>query len=538
VQETFYTLNLNNAKIWFLEQLYALAGDGQNVEPLEEIYQKLTTRFKFNHYEIPPNFDEFVAFETMNNRGKSLSYLELLKNRLIYLVSLYSDKEASPTDRASLRGFINDAWQEVYTQIGRNKDHRLNDNDFLRAHWIMDLAYSRRRGDDYADYLLNQYFTINKILKKNPVNVSLKEADEYQEEEGMNEDNGENETQALPEPVMMAELPPAEIRRYTASLQEASLAWHRTWFPFSDVKSGFDPEVANWVDKIHRLGMQYCRPLVTAILLKKEYTNAEKVEVLKALERFLFIAFRLNQNKSNFKSSEYFVNSRRLYKEGWPLPELLKTIQQHTGEFFIDGVFFASGFKKMLSDRFDRRRQDSFYHWAGLPYVLYEHELELMAARGVKRLDWASFIRPEKDRLSIEHIFPQSPTDPYWTERFGHFDASQQERLSHSLGNLLPLSLSINISLQNDSFPEKKSVKKSADGNVVLRNGYSNGSCSERLVNEEENWDAEAILERGLALLSFIERRWDVTLGDEDFKLQLLNIEFLRDAKNPGNQPD
>ena len=46
--------------------------------------------FQFNIHEIDDDYDVFVAFETMNNRGKELSTLELLKNRLIYLSTLYS----------------------------------------------------------------------------------------------------------------------------------------------------------------------------------------------------------------------------------------------------------------------------------------------------------------------------------------------------------------------------------------------------------------------------------------------------------------
>lgn len=45
----------------------------------------------FNLHEIDDDYDVFVAFETMNNRGKRLTNLELLKNRLIYLTTLYDD---------------------------------------------------------------------------------------------------------------------------------------------------------------------------------------------------------------------------------------------------------------------------------------------------------------------------------------------------------------------------------------------------------------------------------------------------------------
>ena len=102
---------------------------------LQEIYKKLTKRFLFNEYVIKDDFDVFVAFETMNNRGKKLSNLELLKNRLIYLTTLYNDDELDAASRKNLRDTINDAWKGVYHQLGRNKSCPLNDDDFLRAHW-------------------------------------------------------------------------------------------------------------------------------------------------------------------------------------------------------------------------------------------------------------------------------------------------------------------------------------------------------------------------------------------------------------------
>ena len=118
VQETFYTLNLSNAKRYFAEQLAEMHAQ-EGVAGIQDIYKKLTKRFLFNEYIIKDEFDVFVAFETMNNRGKKLSDLELLKNRLIYLTTLYTDEELDAASRQNLRETINDAWKEVYKQLGR-----------------------------------------------------------------------------------------------------------------------------------------------------------------------------------------------------------------------------------------------------------------------------------------------------------------------------------------------------------------------------------------------------------------------------------
>jgi hypothetical protein len=43
-----------------------------------------------------------------------------------------------------------------------------------------------------------------------------------------------------------------------------------------------------------------------------------------------------------------------------------------------------------------------------------------------------------------------------------------------------------------------------------------------------DDWTAETIKERGLELLGFMEERWDISLGDEEAKLKLLNLSFLK----------
>lgn len=110
IQETFYTLNLENSKNFFkdnLEDLYKNYG----LLEIERLFKKVTQKLMFNVHEIDDHFDVFVAFETMNNRGKKLSNLELLKNRLIYLTTLYDEKELKQDERISLRNSINDAWK-------------------------------------------------------------------------------------------------------------------------------------------------------------------------------------------------------------------------------------------------------------------------------------------------------------------------------------------------------------------------------------------------------------------------------------------
>ena len=182
---------------------------------LQRMYRTLTKRFLFNEYVIKDEFDVFVAFETMNNRGKTLSDLELLKNRLIYLTTLYTDAELDPAERRDLRHLINDAWKEVYSQLGRNKHKPLNDDEFLRAHWMMYFKFSAKTGRDYIKFLLEEQFKPQRVHRKIVHPVELEEAEEQASDADLeaDDDDGLDDVESS-EPIMMAELRPKRDSRF------------------------------------------------------------------------------------------------------------------------------------------------------------------------------------------------------------------------------------------------------------------------------------------------------------------------------------
>ena len=126
------------------------------------------------------------------------------------------------------------------------------------------------------------------------------------------------------------------------------------------------------------------------------------------------------------------------------------------------------------------------------------------------------FVKSERDKVSIEHIYPQSPGNDYWKNAFLHETDEQKKLLTGSLGNLLPLSRSKNSSIQNDSFPDKK------------HKGYKDGSYSEIEVAAYEDWNAYAILERGMKLLEFMERRWNIKFANDESKKDMLFLGFMK----------
>ena len=170
-----------------------------------------------NLHEIDDDYDVFVAFETMNNRGKKLTNLELPKNRLIYLTTLY-DEAFDEKDKSALRKKINDAWKEIYYQLGRNKSVPLSDDDFLRAHWIIYFRYSRKRGDDYIKFLLSK-FSSKGIFDKTPVLVEAEAESVISDDVTDAEDTEVTETEEQ-EIIEVSKLQPKEIEDYVNSLKD------------------------------------------------------------------------------------------------------------------------------------------------------------------------------------------------------------------------------------------------------------------------------------------------------------------------------
>lgn len=516
ISESFYTKNLLVAKNFFANNI-RLVYEKRGIEGIESLYIKLTQQLKFNIHDIDSEYDEYVAFETMNNRGKRLTNLELLKNRLIYLTTLFSSDIVDDAERGCVRDDINKAWKEIYYQLGRNKDP-LSDDEFLRAHWITYYQYSRKKGDDYIHFLLRHFsaknvFSEHGVAEDQSQDTPLSDYDDAEDLVDEQESDEEETTKTITH---------IEIDNYVKSLQNFAEPWFYSWFPLSD---GYDAteEEKKLIDRLNRIGIGYFRPLVVAAMsMKEQTTSEERCALYEAIERFIFVSFRLGGYQANYMSSEYYNKSRQILKGECTLAEVTQRLNELTDRDHSALDSFIGRVKKMFDSG------GGFYSWWGLRYFLFEYEAKLTGEKGLQRdgnlSSWRLFTTSEKEKVSIEHILPQTPTEWYWQNQFRNYTSEEIGILSGSLGNLLPLSQSINSSLQNDSFEEKKNPKSSK------RRGYTNGSHSEIEVAQYRDWTAQNIYDRGIKLLNFLEERWRITIS-QDQKNRLLNIDFVHDGR-------
>lgn len=492
-EATVYTRNLRNAKKFFCEKLEGFSHSG-----LEGVFSKVTQQLVFNAYEISKEIDVFVAFETMNNRGKPLSALELLKNRLIYLSANVPEPE--PGDGKLLRKQINDSWAVVYHNLGRNEKRPLSDDDFLRAHLSNyyhqylsgeiptdDDQLSRFNARSYmvleesSDFLLGFYFTRRRLSSS----------------EG-----------ALP--VIDA----TELQKYAQDLRKSA----ETYFKISTPElSGYTQIEIVSLERLGRLRGYGASPLMLA-LYRHEVSTKQRAALLAAYERYLFCGtLRGGYRALDRGRSGLPIEVIKYLKNGRKVEELISYFNN-----LVDQIFKEDSVADALADW--AKNGSSYYGWRSIRYFLYEYELSLQeqSRTGRSKIEWSQFSKEDyqSDYISVEHIYPQRPRATYWMERFSGYTVAQRRMLRNSIGNLLALSTPKNSSLGNKSFPEKIG---NGDGAV----GYRYGSYSENQVAIVSEWTPDAIVERGLQMMSFMEKRWSLTIGDREQKLRAMGLGFM-----------
>jgi len=452
-QETLYTKNLQYAKDKFEKKIAKL-----NKSELEILFKKITKQLKFNFYEIDDELDEFVTFETMNNRGKPLTTLELLKNRLIYLTTLMKD-DYDEKKISLLRKDINNSWKTIYEYLGKSKNPKkiINDDKFLKDHWIMYFKYDRDVAKAEKDFLLNKHFTQQRVFNK------------YIDYD--------------------------DIKDYVSNIKEAIVEYY---FMENPEDSSYGEEIKKWLSKLNRVGFGAFKPMIMAILINKEEDKYIS-KVLQLAEKYVFLVFMVSNRKSNTGDSRFYKYANEYHKNKY----IFRLIDNIKSEVFEDDNtckwISLENFESEINENF--KKHEGWCSWKGTKYLLYEYELYLQeSSKGETKLQWE-----EINNDTIEHIYPQTPKDKCWIENFSSLNKKAKERKLHTLGNLVLLSHSKNSSLGNKCFDVKKEI-------------FSNGSYSAIEVSKNSEWLPSSIDERSDMLLQFLSDRWDLPLSDEVIK--------------------
>ncbi len=459
---SFYAKNLISAYEFFKEKTSNITNP-----TLNKLLDALTKKMLFSVVELNDDrIDPFSSFETINNRGKDLSTLELLKNRLHFVAHKICDEG----DLENLQNEINDTYTRIYYDLRHFKDDHLE--GFLK-HFV---AYYYGEKRDFKERLLNTAFDAHK-----------KYDDLYDEYEKIND--------------------------LLLHLSYSSKVWYFLHtLDDEELRIEITPKMRGLLDKMRRLNAlseNAFLPLLLSLLTiqlavrsgsERHYTTKELEGLLEYLERFGFLVYGVagkNTAKHEWIGLAFIAfQAYKLWEDKITIEDL-PTLEKN---FFKEK---HSGLELLEESILSKKNAEKWYKWdKALNYLLYEYELY---HNPETTLNFDGSIE------SIEHILPQKPDQGYSAKEK---DWAKNPHVVHALGNLLLIPKNANSSLSNKPFDEK-------------RKEYLKGSYSEKEVAKNASFGVAQIKERSEKLLDFLIAHYRIAelVGEseiKDFKNALL----------------
>lgn len=478
---SFYAKNLIDAYAFFKEKI-----SNTPVGTLEKMFDALIKKMLFSVVGLNDNrIDPFSSFETINNRGKDLSTLELFKNRLHFVAHKICDGKKLE----KLQNEINDTYTRIYYDLSLRhfKDDHLE--GFLK-HFV---AYYYGEKGDFKKRLLEMEFNAHKRYTDN-----TNSNDEYE-----------------------------KIDDLLFYLSYSSKVWHFLHTPdeksivliFDDnrkLEIEITPKMHGLLDKMRRLNAlsdNAFLPLLLSLLTiqlvgrsanEQPYTTQELESLLEYLERFGFLIYGVagkNTAKNEWIESAFEAFRAFRYGEENIVIEKLPTLEKN----FFKGEH--SGLELLEESIHSKKNTEKWYQWGkALNYLLYEYELY---HNPETTLNFDSSIE------SIEHILPQNPDQGYSAKEKSW---AKNPHIVHALGNLLLIPKNANSSLSNKPFEEK-------------RKQYLKGSYSEKEVAKNASFGVAQIKERSEKLLDFLIAHYRIAELVGESAIKAFKNAFLKDIE-------
>ncbi|MFB1300437.1 DUF262 domain-containing protein [Helicobacter pylori] len=456
---SFYAKNLIDAYTFFKEKI-----SDTPVGTLEKMFDALIKKMLFSVVGLNDNrIDPFSSFETINNRGKDLSTLELFKNRLHFVAHKICDGKKLET----LQNEINDTYTRIYYDLRHFKDDHLE--GFLK-HFV---AYYYGEKGDFKKRLLEMEFNAHQRYTDNT--------------------NFDDEYERIDDLLFYLSYS-SKVWHFLHTLDEKSIA-----LIFDDnrkLEMEITPKMRGLLDKMRRLNAlsdNAFLPLLLSLLTiqlvgrsanEQPYTTQELEGLLEYLERFGFLIYGVaSKNTAKNEWIELAFMAFKAYRYGEEniviekLPTLEKSFFNRQGN---------SALELLEEGIHSKKNTEKWYQWGKvLNYLLYEYELH---HNPETTLNFDSSIE------SIEHILPQKPDQGYSAKEKSW---AKNPHIVHALGNLLLIAKNANSSLSNKPFEEK-------------RKEYLKGSYSEKEVAKNASFGVAQIKERSEKLLDFLIAHYNI----------------------------
>jgi hypothetical protein len=433
---------------------------------------KITQRLGFTVYEVEDDSEVGVIFEVLNDRGKPLSRLDIVKNFLIYETEKISGDDSQ--SKKQLTEKINYGWKEILENLALcGMTEAEDENQFLRMNYVLNFyselsKYKDRSGRTVS--INSQLADVHKLTKNRFKSIERKDKNKCYH----------------------------ALEEYVSSLVKMSCKFRDLLAPFEE--SAFQEIPDNKRQEVRSVAAQFMRlkiqssvlPVLTAVY--EVYSNdADKLLRLMALcEKAVFRIYYIAGKPSYSGLDRFRSLANNIYRNRLGYENILQEIENTINDYCPN--------EKIEEKLLDK---ENFYEWDGLRYFLYELERErckVVAIDKKPHFEWDE-LKKWKHEDTIEHILPQKIREKngtevlYWTERF---DDESHEKNHKRLGNMT-LSYS-NSKGGNKGFDKKKEIYEKSLWQITRD-----------IAKDFAEWNEDAIEKREKVLVSFAKRRWGDT---------------------------
>jgi uncharacterized protein with ParB-like and HNH nuclease domain len=415
---------------FFMQKLSEL-----NLEELLEYQYKLVSNTYTIRLDVASAKDAYKLFETINNRGLSLSPTDIIKNFLLGHSSLISDETLE-----KVKGY----WTELIINLDGIKT-----DDFFRQ-YLSSILKRKITGTNIIEEFKKHYFetvieaeNLNEFSKYD--HPSIVETDEDELEEIIVEDEVEGGTTGI-------ETDKISITDFAKLLRDNSKI-------YGQIRN---QSFTNVVINRHLKNLTKIKSFPSNIFLlelfRRDVEDTNKIAVLKLIETFM-----LRRHVSEYRTGELdsiFANLVSIENDN-----IVENVKNKLSKHLPGDNEFREKFRRHSFRGNENRAK----------YVLETFEYDLINDHG-------EYVLSTGGDLHLEHIIPQKITTKKSKDEFGNWEIylgseakEQHKEYVNRIGNLTLLAKTLNIVASNNPFKSK-----------VVEYQKSNIQLTKKLVQLEE----------------------------------------------------
>lgn len=418
-----------------------------------ELYQKIQS-LPLLEYTVNSRSEAARIFQTVNDRGKDLTDLEITKSYLMHRVSLLEDEEQADAYIES----IQESFNEIYDSI-ENISSGPSEDQVQRYHFIMwnpdwGTGWEERYYQNHLEHIKEHFRSVGDV----------EEIMDYVH----------------------------ELERMFNQLDEL--------FNYGDEKNNINQRVKSRLSNLFiagRMANFYPLLMVAHDQYKRGSVSGDKFcRLLRKVETFIVRTYIIEQKSADTGRTRAYPLARRLhYNTKEVIPDSVSPLD-------IDGV--VSRLERYINDYCSDSRLNStlgeenvYKYFQGsnrlneLRLLLFTYESHLESREEDIQFHANEVVSNKDDRFSIEHVWPQTPG-----EKFDDETKELVKEHTHRLGNLALMTPEDNAVKGNDPFNKKKDKFTGSKIRMLEQ------------IFAKDGWGVDQINEREQNMLDVIRTRW------------------------------